>query len=322
MKAIRFFAKCILAAIPAIALIAFTILIPFGYMDEEYPAWEYTKNVAAGDECEGSDFDTVILGDSGAMSSIIPQLSKGSCVNLAVGGATPIEMYFFFNEYLKNHDAPDTAVIMFAPFHYWHIDNYTTRTVYFKAIGTKDLYGLYKDAKQCGADSVWKKGCITDEISARCGLPNKYLPAINAARFTGRYDTNRKAYSNIRSSLGYGTFGNMDSCYDESYETSYEDMEITGDAKLITLYMQRLLRLCNDNKIHVRLLQPAVNTATFEGLNEHYYGAYRNYIKEMSQVCDDIEYETDLRVYDGRFFADTSHLNGEGAEKFTREIDL
>ena len=99
-------------------------------------------------------------------------------------------------------------------------------------------------------------------------------------------------------------------------------MEITGDAKLITLYMQRLLRLCNDNGIHVRLIQPAVNTATFEELNEHYYGSYRNYIKEISQVCDDIEYETELKVYDGKYFADTSHLNAKGAVKFTQETDL
>ena len=114
----------------------------------------------------------------------------------------------------------------------------------------------------------------------------------------------------------------MSECYDESYETSYDDMEITGDAKLITLYMQRLLRLCNDHDIHVKLMQPAVNTATFDGLNEHYYGSYRNYIKEMSQVCDDIEYETELKVYDGKYFSDTSHLNREGAEKFTREADI
>ena len=322
MKTIRFLAKCILAALPAIALIGFTLLCPLCYMDEEYPAWDLTKQVAAGREYDGKSFDTVILGDSGAMSSIMPNLIDGSCVNLAVGGATSIEMYYFFEEYLQNHEAPKTAVIMFAPFHYWHIDNYETRTLYFKAIPAGKLYDLYKNAKSCGADSVWKKGRLSDELSARAGLPNKYLPALNAARFTGRRSANTAAYADLEQSFGYGGFGKLTECYDESYETSYEDMEITGDAKLITLYMQKLLRMCNDHKIHVRLIQPAVNTATFEGLNEHYYGSYRNYIKEMSQVCDDMEYETELRVYDGKYFSDTSHLNREGAEKFTKECGL
>ncbi len=322
MRVTKFVIKCILAALPAIALIAFTLLCPLCYMDEEYPAWKYSRLAAEGRECEGKSFDTVVLGDSGAMSSVMPELAKESCINLAVGGATSIEMYYCFEEYLRNHEAPKTAVIMFAPFHYWHIDNYETRTLYFKAIPLTKLPELYSDAKSCQADSVWKKGLVADELSARCGLPNKYLPAINAARFTGRYNDNKAVYGDLQTSFGYGSFGKLDGCYDESYETSYEDMEIDGDAKLVTLYMQRLLRLCNEYKIHVRLLQPAVNTATFEGLNEHYYGAYRNYIKEMSRVCDDIEYETELRVYDGKYFADTSHLTREGAIKFTEELGL
>ncbi|MCR5473701.1 MAG: hypothetical protein K6F28_00705 [Lachnospiraceae bacterium] len=320
MKRIRFLAKCILASIPAIALIAYTLLCPFCYMDEEYPAWTYTKHVAEGKECAGEDFDTVILGDSVAMSSIMPALMDGSCVNLAVGGATSIEMYYYMEEYLKNHQAPQTALILFGPFHYWHIDNYETRTLYFKAVPFSKLSELYENARLCGASSVWRKGAVTGEISARCGLPNKYLPAITAARFTGRYDINKAAYRDLQASLGWGSFGEQNECYDESYETSYEDMEIDGDARLITLYMQKLLRLCADEGIHVKLLQPAVNTATFDNLNEHYYGSYRNYIKQISTVCPGMEYETDLRSYDGKYFSDTSHLNRAGAEKYTKEI--
>lgn len=320
MKRSGFFAKCILAAVPAIAMIVFTLCCPLGYMDEEYPAWTYTRRVSEGVECTGENFDTVILGDSTAMSSLMPSLMDGNCVNLAVGGATPIEMYYFMEEYLKNHEAPQKALILFGPFHYWHIDNYETRTVYFKAIPLSKLSELYENAKLCGASTVWRKGLITDEISARCGLPNKYLPAITAARFTGRYDTNTAAYADLVNSKGYGSFGKLTECYDRSYETSYEDMEIDGDARLITLYLQKLLRLCADSGIKVKLLQPAVNTATFDNLNEHYYGSYRNYIKQVSTVCPGMEYETKLRSYDGKYFSDTSHLNKEGAQKYTEEI--
>ncbi len=320
MTKLKFLAKCIMASVPAIALIAYTLLCPICYMDNEYPKWAYEKAVVSGKEYPGESFDTVILGDSGAMSAIMPEYMDGKCINLAVGGATSIEMYYFFEEYLKDHEAPDTAIIMFAPFHYWHIDNYKTRTVYFKAISLGKLRELQDNAKLCDAGSVLYDGYIVDELSARCGLPNKYLPAITAARFVARYDANAGTYTELERSLGYGQFGSLTECYDPSYETSYEDMVIDGDAKLITLYMQKLLRLCNDHGISVKLLQPAVNTATFEELNEHYYAAYRTYIKQMSTVCDDIDYETELRVYDGKYFSDTSHLNREGAEKFTAEI--
>ena len=320
MKYIRFISKCILAALPAIVLIAFTLLYPLCYMDEEYPAWDFTASVSEGKMYEGKSFDTVILGDSGAMSAIEPALMDEECVNMAVGGATSIEMYYFLNRYLENHDAPDTAIIMFAPFHYWHIDNYKTRTLYFKALTLPEISELYKNAKACGAASVWYDGVITDEISARLGLPNKYLPAINAARFTGRYDQNAIACGDLMTSFGWGRFGELDECHDESYETSYEDMLIDGDAKLVTLYFQKLLRLCNDHGIHVRLLQPAVNEETFRGLNEHYYASYRTYIKQAATVCDDIEYEDELHVFSGKYFSDPSHLNPMGAVKFTQEI--
>ena len=317
---IKFILKCILAAAPAIVLAAFTLLCPYCYMDEDFPAWDFKKRVASGREYDGKSFDTVILGDSGAMSSLMASKLDDSCINMAVGGATPVEMYYFFEEYLQNHTPPENAVIMFAPFHYWHIDNYKTRTVYFKGIPLSKLPELYRNARSCGAASVMYERYVTDELSARLGLPNIYLPAINAAHFTGRYSDNTIAYKDLCLSYGWGTFGELDECFDESYETSYEDMVIDGDAKLITLYMQKLLKLCDDNGVHVLLLQPAVNTATFEGVNEHYLASYRNYIKQLATVCSDIEYETHLRNYEGIYFSDTSHLNPSGAEKFTEEI--
>ena len=320
MKYVKFIAKCIAAALPAIALIAFTVLCPMCYMDEEYPAWRLKMEVSKGSAYPEEDFDTVILGDSGAMSAIIPELFTGNCVNLAAGGATSIEMYSFLKDYLDCHKAPETVIIMFAPFHYWNIDNFDTRTVYFKALPFKRATEVYKDAISCGSDTVFSGNPVMNELAARCGLPTKYLPAITAAKFIGRYDTNTRLYDEHTASKGWGRFGTADSCYDESYETSYDDLEIDGDTRLLALYLQKILRLCNENHIHVRLLQPAVNEATFDNLNEHYYASYRNFIKEAASVSEDIEYETELRVYDGKYFSDSSHLNRQGAEKFTEEI--
>ena len=93
MKRLTVFAKCILASLPAILFIAYTLLCPFCYMDEEYPAWRFEKEVVSGKEYDGRSFDTVVIGDSGAMSSIIPSVLGDSVINLAVGGATSIEMY-------------------------------------------------------------------------------------------------------------------------------------------------------------------------------------------------------------------------------------
>ena len=320
MKILKFLLKCIAAALPIIALLTFTLLCPMYYMDEEYPSWRLNKEVVEGRAFKEDHFDTVVLGDSGAMSAIIPELFGDNCINLAVGGATSIEMYYYLDQYLSCHEAPETVIIMFAPFHYWNIDNYDTRTVYFKAIPVGRIEELYSNSIACRSDTVWGTDPVVNELSARCGLPTKYLPAITAARFVGRYSDNVRRYDDLVASKGWGTFGNADSCYYESYETSYDDLKVDGDTRILALYLQKILRLCNDKNIHVRLLQPAVNDATFDNLNEHYYASYRNFIKEAASVSDDIEYETELRVYDGKYFADSSHLNRKGAEKFTLEI--
>lgn len=320
MKYVKFILKCIAATLPAIALIAFTALCPMCYMDEEYPAWRLKMEVSRQEAFSGEDFDTVILGDSGAMSAIIPEMFEEDCISLATGGATSIEMYSFLEDYLACHKAPKTVIIMFAPFHYWNIDNFDTRTVYFKALPFERMTQVYRDAISVGSSTVFSGNPMMNELAARCSLPTKYLPAITAAKFIGRYDTNVRLYDELVRSKGWGTFGSADSCYDQSYETSYDDLEIDGDTKLLALYLQKILRLCNENHIHVRLLQPAVNNATFDNLNEHYYASYKNLIKEAVSVSDDIEYETELRVYDGKYFSDSSHLNREGAEKFTGEI--
>lgn len=322
MKNIKFFTKCILATLPAIALILYTLLYPVCYMDEEYPAWDFTKHVSKGKMYDGRSFDVVVLGDSGAMSSIMPGYAGESCVNLAVGGATSIEMYYFFDEYLKNHEAPKTAVIMFAPFHYWHIDNFATRTRYFKAIPAAKLCELYQNARACDAASVADDGYAIKELSARLGLPNVYLPALTAARFTGRYDKNAELSGELMQTFGYGRFGDQDECYDESYETSYEDMEDTGDARLVTFYMRKLLTLCIDHNIKVRVIQPAVNEATYEGMSEKYIASYKKHMEEFAKEFPGIECESEVRVYDGKYFSDTSHLNPSGAVIFTQETML
>ncbi|MCR5301953.1 MAG: hypothetical protein K6E49_05895 [Lachnospiraceae bacterium] len=320
MKILKFCLKCILAALPAIALIAFTLLCPMCYMDEEYPSWRLEGEIADGKVFAGEDFDTVILGDSGAMSALIPEMFDGNCVNLALGGATSLEMYYYLDRYLSCHEAPETVIIMFAPFHYWNVDNYATRTVYFKAIPFNRIKEVYTNAFSCDSPSVWNDGPVNSELRPRCGLPSVYLPALKAARFTGRYDDNKRAYEELIRTKGWGSFGTAESCYDESYETSYKDLKVTGDTRILALYLQKIMRLCDEHDIHIRLIQPAVNNATFDNLNEHYYASYRNFIKEAATVSDDIEYETELRVYDGKYFSDSSHLNRKGAEKFTKEI--
>lgn len=317
---VKFLLKCIACLIPLAALIIYTLLCPMYYMDEEYPSWKYKKEVAEGSIGE-QYYDTVILGDSGAMSALVPsKISDDSCVSLAVGGATSIEMYYFMKEYLENHEAPKNVVIMFAPFHYWHIDNYKTRTMYFKALSCKDTSELRENAEYCGADSVLFDDCYAYDFSCRAGLPTVYLPAITAAKFVSRYDSNKALYSDLVKAEGFGSFGKEDYCADESYETSYTEVEFGGDVYLIFKYFDKIVELCKENGCKISLLQPALNEATYDNLNADYLKGYYAFVEDFANSHEDVYVERELRRYDNDCFGDVSHLNGKGAEKFSLEI--
>ena len=119
MRIVRFLVKCILALIPFILLVGYTWLNPMGYMDEEYPSWKYVKDVEEGRVVPVNKMDAkLILGDSRAMADIVTTDMGEDYVNLDMGGATSIEMYYTLRNYIRNNGAPKQVYIMFAPFHY------------------------------------------------------------------------------------------------------------------------------------------------------------------------------------------------------------
>lgn len=319
-KTVKFIGKCALCLIPAVALIMYTLLCPMWYMDEEYPAWKYTGEVVSGKIGE-SYYDTVILGDSVGMSSIIPdEISEGNAVNLSVGGGTGIEMYFFMRQYLQNHEAPKNVVILFGPYHYWRIDTYKMRTVYFRALSAKEARGLYEMAENLGSYSVCFDDFMMYELSCRCGLPTIYMPAITASDCTSRYQANTKRYEELAANNGYGSFGRAERCDEPSYETSYASLDFDGDSGLVLYYLKELISLCKKNGCDVKLIQPAQNEATFEALNENYVSDYYKVLYEIAADNPDIYIEKELRCYKNEFFGDVSHLNERGAQKFSAEI--
>lgn len=322
MKFIKFFGKCILAASPAILLIVFTLLCPDCYLDEEYPSWRYTMNVVSGKAHVGVNYDTLILGDSGAMSSFAPEVLSGddSVVNLAVGGGTSLEMYYFLKQYLECHEAPKNIVMMYAPFHYFNIDNYETRTMYFKAIPVKYLSDVYEMAEKCGKQEIYGRDGVWGDISCRLGLPTKYLPAITAAKFVGRYKDNTSSYEKLLASRGYGTFGTLDGCDELSYECSYTAMEPGTDYYLVTLYINAIYMLCWEEGINLTIVQPALNEASYNQLNPNYKMQYEQYLEVLADKLPMVLVETKLRCYPNEYFGDVSHLNEKGAKLFSEEI--
>jgi len=313
----KFFLKLIMALVPVFALVIFTALAPMCYMDEEYPAWKYTMDV-----CKNGDFqaDTLILGDSRAMADLVPDKLGNNCVNLAVGGATSIEMYYFYQRYLENHPAPETVIVMFAPFHYSYIDNFKTRGLYFNAFSLDEKVEIYRNAGEFGTDSILFDDYAAYNLSCDLKLPDVYLPAIINAKALGRKNVNRQLYEDIKNAHGHGLFGTAAENNEEAQETGYTEMPDNGDGRMLKYYMEKLLDSLEESGAMVILEQPPVNNETYIHLKPEYIAQYNEYIEGLCNNHENIVFSSEMVAYDSDCFGDPSHLNEKGANRFSEEF--
>ena len=315
-----FIAKCILALIPLIAVVGYTCLNPMGYMDEEYPSWHYTKMVQTGREGPADKSSAaLILGDSRAMADLVPEMLGENYVNLGVGGATTIEMYYTLKHYIENNGVPGRVVIMFAPFHYSDMDNYETRTMYFWHLSFSEALDVYTQGSSYGAE-VFDEFDRFDILSMYLRLPDSYLPALINARCFGRESDNLKLYEQQIQNRGHALYGTADGCDYINYEANYTEMNRGGEHLLITYYFEKLLKLCSDNGIETIRLQPPMNEASYTRLDSGYVKEYESYINKFANDNPDIVFETKIPCYDNKYFGDSSHLNEKGAQVYTEEF--
>jgi len=332
MKNFKFFLKLIAALSPVIAIVLYTALFPYAYMDEEYPAWTYTKDVVSGKldpfaKADGTTAvlpneaanSTIILGDSRAMADLNP-LYMEDTVNLAVGGATSIEMYYTLSHYLENVGSPKKIIIMFAPFHYSVIDNFWTRAVYFNYYSVNEVSEIYKNARACNSESLLCSDYKNELLSCRLRMPNKYLPALMNSKFISRYSINKDQYAKLQQTRGNAEFGHDNGNSDSCYETSYTEMHRTGDALLLNQYMNMLVDLCDKNGIETLVSMPPMNKSSYDILNENYVNEFTDYMYALQSRYPKIKIKPELTYMDDEYFGDSSHLNSRGAEVFTKEF--
>ena len=326
MKLLKFILKCILALLPFVILVGYTAFNPMGYMDEEYPSWRYVKDVEEGrilpvDRSKA----TLILGDSRAMADIVNTELGDNYVNLGMGGATSIEMYYTLKNYIKNNGVPEKVFMMFAPFHHSYMDNYKTRTIYFHHLSLYDALtvygkGLGHESDDDGKEDALDETDISYIISSYLRLPNVYLPALINAGGYKRFDANKALYNEQVMQKGHALYGTLDGCDYLNYEASYTRMERGREHRMITRYFALLLKLCDEHDIETVVLQAPMNEASYKELDQGYVSEYTSYMEQFKNDNPEMTFELDIPCYDNSYFGDSSHLNGKGATIYTREL--
>ena len=186
--------------------------------------------------------------------------------------------------------------------------------------GTEPMCGVPYHSYLIYVDRLLQKGYKNDLLSYRLRFPDKYLPALLNAKGFGRYSENKAKYRKGSAMFGHDQFGTLDGCSDLNYETSYESMHTTGDAVLLDVYVNRLLSLCEKEGINTTVSIPPMNKSSYNELNASYTEDLYYYFEALKSKYKNIEIESNIPVYDDKYFGDSSHLNREGALIFTKEF--
>lgn len=306
--------KFIAIVLPLFILLpVYCALFPMWYMDEEYAMYRQQKDYVT----ENQDANRVlIIGDSRTKAGFIPDELSADCYNLALGGTTPIEGYYTLKEYLQVHPAPEYVVVAYAPMHYMDVDALWTRNIYFHVMNQEDAGELFQVAAACrDNENILIENYRLEYAMYRFYMPNKYCTALKNAAFIGRHEANVEKYERVVAERGHNFFGLADGSSDVNGEAKESDF-IPSD--VITLYMQKIFDLCEEQGIQVVVEQLPMNETSRAILTREFKDHYREYMLQLAEANPKAWIFGDFYMYPNAYFGDADHLNQMGASEYSK----
>lgn len=315
-KRVEFFITCAGILLPLVFLCLYTKLNLIAFVDGEGPYYLWNKETA--NTSHEETYDVIILGDSIANAGYMPALLSDSCLNLSLGGTTPIENYYTLQDWLDHNPAPKVCYISFADFHFLRSDCFWSRSIYTHRYRFPQELEILMTAYQYQEPSILTKNYATDFVEYALCLPDKYMTALVNAQFNQRYKGNLASKQ-------------IDELYGGRYikRTVTEAAEATAAIKktasgkfgmnpVFDYYYRKLIELCVENNIIPRIVKsPISNDAPF---SDSYIESFWNYYAALEEEYPQITVDW-IPYYDIQYFADGSgHLNFHGALKFSLEI--
>ncbi len=314
---IRLIRNLLILSLPLFILMAVAAIFPMTYMSPEYPLWQEERDFVH--EKGGRSYERLILGDSRAKSGLIPIKfdESGNTYNMAIGGATPIEMYYAYDNYLKGHEAPKEAILIFAPYHFCDIDNFD-QTLYYNYLDLGEILSLERHcALKSDGRVIAYDGWITDVISYKARFPSKYLAAVYDALPEWDSSKNLEKYAKVRASLGHTLFGTEESNNSPSYETHHEVFDSSAP---VLEYYEMLLNRLEEGRVKVIIEEAPLNPVSHEGLYPAFTEGFEAFMQGVRERHPGFTVVSAIPLYEADCFGDNNHLNDKGANKFTAEL--
>lgn len=297
--------------LPMILIWVYTWVNPLGFMTDGTPFDLWNKEIANTEQ--EKYYEAVFLGDSTANAAYVPEIFSGSSINLALGAITPMESYYILQDWLEHQKAPKVCYISFLDYHMKDTMAFWSRTMYTHRFRIDQNLEMLKAVYDYGDTAIVTDNCATEFLAYELRLPNKYITSLMNAGFNQRYEENVEA-RRLSALHGGRYIARGTEEYKSAKTIKFKEFEVHP---LFDEYYRRLIKLCVDRGIQVRLIKlPLPDNQKFtKGYQDDFHAYYEKLKADYPQITVDW-----IPTYGREDFADRNHVNSHGALRFSQEI--
>lgn len=307
--------KCIIALIPLWVIAIYIAMNPLSYLSQDSVGAYWNKTFTK--SSHEKQYDVVIIGDSMAATSFMPELLSDSTINLSLSGSSPVEGYYTLKEYLDNNKAPKDVFISYMDYHLAH-DDFTFSTCnQVHKFSLTDYIEIYKNIKKTKADqfeSVQIEDYWSNAIASSFYMPSEYIASIiNSIKEGGRYENNKISYDEITQHFGRSCI--MTNNISDSTGIRYDNFSVSS---LQSCYYKKIIDLCETKQINLHIIKLPLDRNTL--FTDEYVAKVNGY---YMTVLADTKY-TEFRWYPADYavewFWDDYHMNQHGSYRFSMQL--
>ena len=292
------------------------------FLDPEYAAWSAKQQIVS--RCEMGKL--LVLGDSRADAGIMPTRLSLPSSNIAVGGAKPVELYFFLQHALSCPNMPRRVILSIDAGHFNSTDTFWDRSARFGTFTAGDLHEIERVARITGDDKLFTEH-RTDGFPdfLRDWLYAHSFPTLNFASMVRgglflRYNDNLAERQRALRSRGHSLFGTAngsDGLAEEAFQRRFAVLPLEG------YFFNRMIEQMQARGIEVDFVVTPINHATAERMSPELTRTFAAFLNKTAQRHPNFHVLiAPTPSLPNRYFGDFfSHLNQAGAERFTATVN-
>jgi hypothetical protein len=283
----------------------------------------------------------IILGDSRPMVGLIPAQLGPDVYNLAVGGASPIEILAFARLVLSTPHPPRAVILSLAPFRCVTDEVFWENGIKFGLLDRAAVEEARIRSRQYPNDLVL--GSVADDrpdsplrsplfgprtmgdVEARLKanlylirFPSYYFASLAQGRFGQRESENRDTYREVIDTRGHKYLGTANGSRDLSLETTASSL---NPSPLLDSYLSETIDLFKNKNIPVYFIGCPLNEESTAALQPGFADAFDRYIRSFEPKHPNFHVlGKTLTTLPWIDFCEAAHLNPKGAKIFSDDV--